>query len=197
MRQHVDADLAQQELDERSGGDSGGSLPRAGPFQHVAGVGEPVLLHPGEIGVTGAHLGERLLGDPRRRGHLGVPLVAAEPLGVPDLDRDRRAECAPVADPTEERELVGLETLARASSVPEAAAGELGLDVFDRHLQAGGEPLDDHDQPLAVGLTGGEEAQHRRHATPRRRMSSASPAARMTSGSGRRPVQSSCWRTAW
>ena len=35
------------------------------------------------------------------------------------------------------------------------------LDVLDRHLQAGREPFDDHDQPLAVGLTGGEEAQHR------------------------------------
>ena len=98
--------VAEQQLGHRTGRDAGRGLAGAGPFEHVAGVGEAVLLHAGEVGVTGPDLGERILGGAGRRGHLLVPLVAAEPLGVLDLDGDRRAERAAVADPADQRQLV-------------------------------------------------------------------------------------------
>ena len=103
--------VRQQRLGHGAGGDTGRGLAGARPLEHVAGVGEAVLLHAGEVGVARAHLGERILGGAGRRAHLLVPLVAAEPLAVLDLDRDRRSERAAVADAADERELVGLEAL--------------------------------------------------------------------------------------
>ena len=133
-------------------------LARGGPLEHVAGVVEAVLLHAGEVGVPGPRLGERLLGGARRGRHLLVPL---RPLGVADLDRHRRAERAAVADAAEEPDLVLLEAHAGTAAVAEAAAGELARDVFDRDGSPAGQALDDHDERLAVRLTGGQEAQHR------------------------------------
>ena len=82
------ADRPEQQLGQRSGGDACRRLPGTGPLEHVAGVVEAVLLHPGKVGVTRAHLGEWGGGGAGRRGHLGVPLVAARPLRVGDLDGD-------------------------------------------------------------------------------------------------------------
>ena len=42
--------------------DTGRRLARRRPLEHVAGVGEAVLLHAGQIGVAGPGLGERRLG---------------------------------------------------------------------------------------------------------------------------------------
>ncbi len=103
-------------------------------------------------------LGERLLGGARRGRHLLDPL---RPFGVPDLDRDGRAERASVADAGEQADLVLLEAHAGTAAIAEATAGELPRDVFDRHAEAGRQALDDHDERLAVRLTGGQEAQHR------------------------------------
>ena len=58
---------------------------------------------PGRGWVSGAFVA------PGRRRHLLVPLVAADPLGVADLDGHRRAERAAVADAADQRELVLLE----------------------------------------------------------------------------------------
>ena len=214
VREDVDAELGEQHLGQGAGGDAGRGLPGAGPLEHVAGVGEAVLLHPGEVGVAGADLGQRRFVAPGRRRHLRVPLVAAEPLGVLDLDGHRRPERAPVADAAEQRQLVDLEALARAAAVAEAAAGQLGLDVLDRDGQPGGQALDDHHERLPVRLAGGEEAQHGRDgywrpppesrsecvlglgthrssarcaAARRRRRRAARP------GRGGCPVHSSCW----
>ena len=159
--QHGHAELGEQQLGEGAGSDAGRRLPGAGPLEHVAGVGEAVLLHPGEVGVARADLGQRRLRGARRRGHLVVPLVAAEPLGVLDLDGHRRAERAAVADAADEGQLVDLEALARPAAVAEAPAGQLGLDVLDRDGQPGGQALDDDHERLAVRLAGGEVAQHR------------------------------------
>ena len=51
-----------------------------------------------------------------------------------------------MADAADEGDLVLLEAHARASPVAEAASGELALDLLDPDGQAGGEPLDDHDE---------------------------------------------------
>ena len=158
--EHVDAELGEQQLGERAGGDAGRRLPGAGPLEHVTGVGEAVLLHAREVGVAGADLGQRGLRGAGRGVHLLVPLVAAEPLGVLDLDGHRRAERAAVADAADEGQLVDLEALARAAAVAEAPAGQLGLDVLDRHGEPGGQALDDDHEPLPVRFAGGEVAEH-------------------------------------
>jgi hypothetical protein len=85
---------------------------------------------PGRTDVSGS------FGDTGGRRHLLVPLVAAEPLAVLDLDGQRRTERATVADAADQRELVLLEALARATAVAEPAASELGLDVVDGEVAA-------------------------------------------------------------
>ena len=88
-----------------AGGDPGRRLPGRGPLEHVAGVGEAVLLHAGEVGVAGPGLGERLLGGrPAPGRHLLRATCRALPLGVADLDGDRRAERAAVAHAADERD---------------------------------------------------------------------------------------------
>jgi len=67
-----------------------------------------------------------------------------------------------VADPADQRDLVGLEPLPRAASVPEATSGHLGLHLFDRDLQPGGQSLDDDHECLAMGFAGGEVSKHRK-----------------------------------
>ena len=122
--------VAEQQLGQRAGGDPGRGLPGRGPLEDVAGVGEAVLLHAGQVGVTGPGLGERRGGRPVLGGrrHLLLPLVGvALPLGVGDLDGDRRAERAAVADAAEERDLVLLEAHPRPTAVAEPAPGQLGL----------------------------------------------------------------------
>ena len=52
------------------------------------------------------------------------------------------------------------------AAVAEPAAGHLGLDVLDRDLQPGRQPLDDDDERLAVRFAGGEEAEHPGEASP-------------------------------
>ena len=66
-----------------------------------------------------------------------------------------------MADPADDGDRVGLEPHARTPPVPETAPGELGVDGVDRDGEPGGEALDDDDEGLAVGLSGGQVAQHR------------------------------------
>ena len=150
MRDDVDTEGLEQRLGHRAGGHPGRGLAGAGALEHVAGVGEAVLLHAGQVGVAGPHLRQRILGGAGRRAHLLVPLVAAEPLGVLDLDGDRRSERAAVAHAADERQLVFLEPLARPTPVPEPPAGHLALDLLDGDLQAGRQPLDHDDEGLTV-----------------------------------------------
>src|SRR5205085_8199486 len=115
---------------------------------------EAVLLHAGEVGMARAGRGERLLGLAGRRRHLLLPL---RPLGVQDLDGNRRAERAAVAYATEDRELVLLEPHARTSTEPEAAPTQLGLDLLDGDGQARGQALDHDDEAAAMRLASSEE----------------------------------------
>ncbi len=163
MAQHRDVELAEQELGQRSSGHTRCGLPSRRPFEHVAGIGEAVLLHAGQVGMTGPRLGERRGGRTvlRPGRHLLLPLVGVPlPLGVLDLDGDRRAERATVTNAAHQRQLVLLETHARAAAVAKAAPRQLGLQVFDSDRQTRGEALDHDDERRSVRLAGGEEAQH-------------------------------------
>ena len=162
----VGADLGaeggEQLLGHRAGGDPGRGLAGRGPLEHVAGVVEVVLLHAGEVGVAGPGRGQGLLGGAGVGRHLLGPLAGrAVPLAVGDLDGDRRPEGAAVADAGDQGDLVGLEAHAGAPAVAEAAPGQLVGDVLDGELEARGHALEDDDEGLAVGFTGGQVAQHR------------------------------------
>jgi len=66
-----------------------------------------------------------------------------------------------VTNPADERQLVDLEPLTRATTEPEPAPGHLGLDLLDRDLEPGGKTLDDHDETLPVGLASRQKPKHR------------------------------------
>ena len=65
-----------------------------------------------------------------------------------------------MADAADQRDLVGLEAHARATPVAEPAPGQFVGDVGGLDGQPGGQALDDDDEGSAVGLSGGQEAQH-------------------------------------
>ena len=52
-----DPEVAQQQLGQRAGRHPGRGLAGRGPLEHVAGVVEAVLLHPGQVGVARAGAG--------------------------------------------------------------------------------------------------------------------------------------------
>ena len=118
---------------------------------------KPYLSIPGRSACPGRGWVSTFDGRARLGRHLLGPL---RPLGVGDLDGDRRAQGAAVADAAEEGDLVGLEAHARTPAVPEATPGQLLGDVGRLDGQTGGKPLDDDDEGASVGLTGGQEAQH-------------------------------------
>ena len=133
-------------------------------FQDVAGVVEPVLLHPDEIGVAGPRLVQRLLGDAGRGRHLLLPL---RPLGVVDHDRDRRAEREAVADAAEDLDVVTLEAHPRPAAESQTAPGQLVAQLLDGDRKTRGEPFDHHGERGAVRLAGGQVAQHAGQVTGR------------------------------
>ena len=65
-----------------------------------------------------------------------------------------------MAHAAEELDVVALEAHARAPAEAEPAPGQLDRDVVDQDREPGGEALDDHGERGAVGLTGGQVAQH-------------------------------------
>ena len=151
------AELRKERLGERARRDTGRGLAGRRPLEHVAGVGEAVLLHPGEVGVARAWRGE----DRRRLAGLGRHLpLPFRPLGVRDLDRDRRAERPAVTHAADDDDLVALDAHAGAPPVAEPPSGELDADLVDRERQPGGQALDDDDERTTVGFPGREEAEH-------------------------------------
>ena len=70
------------------------------------------------------------------------------------------AERAAVPDAAEHLDLVGLELHPGAAAVAEPAAGQLGGDVGGGDLDVGDHAFQHGDQGGAVGLSGGDPAQH-------------------------------------
>ena len=116
--------------------------------KHVAHVGEAELLHAREVGVPGARqmdLGH--VGLDRPRVH---PLFPVLVVAVGDLERDRAAQRAPVADPGGDRRGVLLDLHPPAAAVAELAAREVAVDRLLRELQARGQALHDRGQARPV-----------------------------------------------
>ena len=103
----------------------------------------------------------------RRRRHLLVPLVAAGPLGVADLDGHRASPSVrPWRTPPSSVSSSCSKRMRGPRPKPEAAAGQLGLDLLDRDRAARrGGPRRSTTRAWPWRLPGGEVAQHRRQRT--------------------------------
>ncbi len=175
MRDDVDAEgLAQELASHRASGHSCGRLPCAGPFQHIAGIVEPVLEHARVVGVTGTRTSQRGIAGQFREFTLvdrvsGHDLGPLRPFGVGDFDRDRAAHGAPVPDPAHDGDLVGLELHPRTASIPQPATRQLRGNIGRRHLDTGHHPLEDGDEGGTMRLSGSYPAQHDLHLSTSRR----------------------------
>jgi hypothetical protein len=65
-----------------------------------------------------------------------------------------------VANATDQGHFVDFESHPRASAKAKAAACELILNLLGGYPKAGRQTLDDDNEGLTVGFTGGEEAKH-------------------------------------
>src|SRR5699024_4881108 len=115
--------------------------------------------------VAGARVDQQVLARHRIGAHHLLPL---RPLGVRDLDRERRAEGEPMAETAVDRQHVLLELLTAAAAVAEPAPGERRLQIVTGQLDAGGDAVEQGDEGGAVGFPGREPAQHGRHSRMRR-----------------------------
>ncbi len=157
-----DADLREQRLGDRAGGDVHRGLARARPLERVANVVVAELERAGEIGVTWTR--ERDSGR-ALAGCLALGRPGAHPPGpvlvvaVPDDERERRAEREAVPEPGQHLDLVLLHLLAWAPPIAFAPAAEVGVDRRPVEREAGREPGDDRDERRPVRLTGGDETE--------------------------------------
>ena len=164
----LDAERGEEAAGERAGGDAGRGLAGAGALEHVADVGVAVLLGADQVGVAGPRqvdlVGLEALDRP------GVhPLLPVRVVAVGDQQRDRAAEGAAVADAGADLDRVGLDLHPAAAPVAELAARHVAVERLAVELQPGGHALDDRDEPGAVRLPGGGEAERRHRAQGYRR----------------------------
>ena len=159
VRDDLDAERAQERLAQRAAGDAGGGLAGAGPLEHVAHVGEPVLHDSGEVGVAGTREVDLLdLRLDRPRVH---PLRPVRVVAVGDRHRDRPAERAAVAHTRRRLGGVALDLHAPAAAVAELAARHVAVDRLAVEREARGQPFEHAGEAGAVRLPGGDHAQQR------------------------------------
>src|SRR4029079_3275112 len=183
----LDADLAQERLRHRPGGDDDRRMPGARPFERVADVLEAVLEDTGEVGMARPRqrhplfplASARRLASRRPRAHAPRPVLV---VAVADDERERRAERSAVAKARVDLDPVGLDLLAGTAPVPLLAPPEVFVDRRPVEHEPCRQPADDRDQRGAVRLAGRDELERHR----------AKPtAARITSTGAGTPVQSS------
>ena len=142
-----------------------GCFPCTGAFQHRPGLIEAVLLHTGEIRVTGPRPGQggitrRFLQDSGIHRVGGHDLFPLGPFGVSHLDGYRTALGQTVADSPDNSNLVLFELHPGASAVAEPAARQSRLDGLAGDLHACRHSLNDSDKSRAVGFPGRQPTQH-------------------------------------
>lgn len=148
---HVADDLGaelglEQGLGDRPGGDPGGGLAGAGAAAAPV-VAAAVFLVVAEVCVS----------RPVGLGDLAVVLGAG--VLVSDQDRDRRAGGLAFKEPGQDLGLVGLLALRDQPALARSPAVELGLDQRFGDGEPGRTAIEDGDEPGAVGLPGGGEAE--------------------------------------
>src|SRR5439155_23287213 len=97
------------------------------------------LQSAGEVGMarTEPRYGIRGLGD-RHDDHDALPVHG---IAVQDLERDRPAGRAALADPAGDANLVALDLLPRAASVAAVPAAQIRIDVRRRHNETRWDPV--------------------------------------------------------
>ena len=143
---HVDAEHGEQLAGEATGGDAGGRLAGAGPFEHGPNAAE-VLDGAGQVDMAG----------PR-------PIDLLEPFElrilVDDLEGEWAAERHALPEAGEKCDGVGFDPLPSAAAVASLTALQFGVDRVGIDGEAGGKSVDEGDERGAVGFTGGPVAEH-------------------------------------
>ncbi len=157
VRVHAHTERAQEGLAQRPARHASGRLARRRALEDVAHVALLVLLRADEVGVAGARqvdLRDVLLDRP------GVhPLLPVGVVAVGDLQRDRAAERASVADAGGDLGAVALDLHAPAAAVAELAARHVGVEVLGRQREARRQPLHEAGEARAVRLAGGDQSE--------------------------------------
>ncbi len=157
------AELAEQQLCERSGSYAGGRFASRSAFEDVARVVKIKFLRAGEVGVA------------RARGHQ-LLIVAVEvwrvldgkgflpigPVAVFDAQRDGRADGFAVAHAGKDFGAVFFDFLTAAAAVAELAAVQFVIDEVEVHGQGRRQAGKEGEERLSVRFTGSVEAKHSR-----------------------------------
>ena len=136
----------EEQLRQRADGHPERRLPGAGAFEDLADAGL-VIDRAGQVDMAAA-----------RGGRLGEALELG--VLVDEAERDRGAGGPAVVGPRIDDDPVGLERLPLAAPVPPLPPLQLAVDEAGFQGDARGEALDDRRQRRAVGLAGGQVAEH-------------------------------------
>ena len=132
--------------------DPGGGLPGAGPLQDRPGVGVPVLLHAGQVGVARAGAGSAARcgpGSASSSGSTGSAAITVCHFGhsvLPTRIATGLPSVSAVPQAADDLDLVLLERHPRAPAVAEPAPGQLAGDLRGGHLDPGGHALQHRDE---------------------------------------------------
>ncbi len=157
------AELAEQQLCERSGSYAGGRFASRSALEDVARVVKIKFLRAGEVGVARAR-GRKLLivaGEVWRVLD-GKGFLPIGPVAVFDAQRDGRADGFAVAHAGKDFGAVFLDFLAAAAAVAELAAVQFVIDEVEVHGQGRRQAGKEGEERLSVGFTGSVEAKHGR-----------------------------------
>src|SRR5439155_12320858 len=126
---HLDADDSDERLRDRPRGDDARRMTRARALERVPDVVQPVLHHAGQVGVTGPRERDGFLALSfglalrRPRAHPPRPVLV---VAVPDDECERGPERPPVAQAREDLDLVLLDLLPGAATVPLLPTAKVG-----------------------------------------------------------------------
>ncbi len=153
-----DPDLCKQCFRHRPSRDDHGGVARARPFERVADVRQAVLEHAGKVGVSRPRQRHLLRPFPRRlalrlpRAHPRRPVLV---VAIAHDERERRSQCAPLAETGEHFHLVLLDLLPRATAVALLPPVEVRVDRSLVQHEPRRQPTDDRDEGRAVRFAGG------------------------------------------
>ena len=166
MGEHLDAQrLLQERPRDGPGRHPGSGLAGAGALQHGTGVVEAELEHARIVGVAWPRPGQRRIARavrPARPGRRGRR-PSRFPTSAIRCCRSRRRSVRPACcrgAPRTGCHRVALELHPRAAPVAQTAAGQLVRDFSGSDLDAGDHAFNHGHQRTAMGLPGGDPAQH-------------------------------------
>src|SRR5713226_1058282 len=157
------AELAEQQLCERSGSYAGGRFASRSALEDVARVVKIKFLRAGEVGVARARGHQLLIVAGEVWGVLdGKGFLPIGPVAVFDAQRDGRADGFAVAHAGKDFGAVFLDFLAAAAAVAELAAVQFVIDEVEVHGQGRRQAGKEGEERLSVRFTGSVEAKHSR-----------------------------------